>query len=172
MNIKVDSATYNTMRLFKSAVWECIHDRNVTNGYLASDKYTICNAVASSFVVPSVTVSTIKIVESIIWKNPDYRIDELLMLSLYVRKLLIHAFDLTLILLRAFHKCTHRCVGPPLMKDIKEASFAYRELSVEVHRSIKDLLPVSHIFESFLFKMIEIGYRGLLQKYIKIFVES
>lgn len=133
------------------------------------DIYRICIAVAGSFVVPSVTVSTINIVESVIWKDWDYLLDELLMFFIKARRLLMYALDLTLILLRAFHKCTHRCVGPPLMKDIKEAAFAYRALSVEVHRSIEDLIPGSNIL---LYEKIEIGYRGLLQKYIKVFVES
>ena len=166
------------MRIFKFALW---------TGFTLNCENIICKAVAGSFVVPSVTLSTVNIVESILWKDSEYYIGNGMSMSaalqslifplltkvqLDIERLLIHAFDLTLILLQAFHKCTHRCVGPPLMKDIKEAAFAYRELSEEVHGSIKGLIP-SNFLEVFQFRNFEFAYRNLLQKYTsRLLVES
>lgn len=86
--------------------------------------------------------------------------------------ILMLACDVTLILSRAFQRCTRQCLGHPLRKDIEEAAFAYRELSKEVHESIKDLVPKSNVFKSFQFDKIKIGYSRIFQKYINIFVEA
>lgn len=70
LNLMVDLATYHTMRIFKFAVkWSGPHNA-------ARYKGKICNAVAGSFVVSSLTLSTVNIVESMIWKDSDYHIGD------------------------------------------------------------------------------------------------
>lgn len=86
--------------------------------------------------------------------------------------ILMLACDVTLILSRAFQKCTGQCLGHPSRKDIEEAAFAYRGLSREVHKSISHLIPKFSVAKSFQFDKIKIGYSSILQKYIEIFVEA
>lgn len=86
--------------------------------------------------------------------------------------ILMLACDVTLILSRAFRKCTGQCLGHPSRKDIEEAAFAYRGLSREVHESINHLVPKLNVAKSFQFDKIKIGYSSILQKYIEIFVEA
>lgn len=205
MDLKVDSATNDTMRILKQNILSSASKFSLRIPNIqASERADICKAVVRSFGIPSVTPTTIQqIVNSLVWGNSVQGFSVyftemnpilfpgsglsiifgemvfilgvrsiLLFLPALVCLILTLACDLTLILLRAFQKCTHQCLSHPLMKDIKEAAYAYRGLSKEVHKSIKDLVSMSNVFENFRIDKIKIGYSGILQKYVKDFVES
>lgn len=206
MDLKVDSATNDTMRVLKQTIKSYMfpfETRAIIGipGFVGAD---VCKAIVRSFGIPSVTPSTLEqIVNSLIWRNlgqgfsvyfaetnpillPGAGLIIILggitfLLPSLANPLIVPAFaslmltlacDLTLILLRAFRKCTHQCLGHPLMKDIKEAAYAYRGFSKEVHKSIKGLVPNYSTFGTLRYDKIKIGYSGILPKYIKDFVES
>ena len=88
------------------------------------------------------------------------------------RLFLMLACDVILILTRAYKSCTDKCLGQPLKKDIENAAFAYRNISKEVHRAVKDLLPRVNLVGAFKAKKIEIGFEEILEKYKREFTEE
>lgn len=89
-----------------------------------------------------------------------------------VRLLLMLACDMTLILTRAFKECTRRCIGQPLKSDIEKAAFEYRVMARKVHDEIKDLVPLANFIKAFQGEKVKIGFRQILDKYLKIFNEG
>ena len=88
------------------------------------------------------------------------------------RSMLMIACDVTLILTRAFQESTRQGLGHPLKKDIEIAAFAYRELAKEVHKSIKEFVPMANLIKSYEYQKIEKSYRRILDRYIKVFAKT
>ena len=86
--------------------------------------------------------------------------------------LLILSCDVTLILIKAFKDCTHKCLGQPLKKDIEKAAVAYCMFAEEVHQEIKDLVAKFNIIKVFQVTKVHIGVEKILEKYTKLFIEQ
>ena len=207
MDLKVDSAVKETMRIYKHTIKSSTSVGFIpmaSSSHRVAVAVAVCRAVVNSFSGPSVNAATVQqIVRNVIWDDMEHNFSTLLAEGIAVagvlgtiiffgmplflgswatiiplvvpnniRLLLMLACDVTLILTRAFKECTRRCIGQPLKHDIEKAAHDYRSISRDVHDEIKLLVPLVNFVRSFQREKIEIGFRQILDKYLKRFNEG
>lgn len=81
------------------------------------------------------------------------------------RLLLMLSSDVILLLIRAFKNTSDRCVGQPLVKDVKSAAREYRPLSKEVHARTLQLLPKRNPMKCYKTSKVQQGLMEIIEEY-------
>lgn len=195
MDLKVDSAVRETMRVYKNTIKSTpalglIPLASSSNRVAVA--VAVCKALVNSFSGPSINVTTVQqIVKNVIWDDVEHNFNNLLagtfaitwplgtmiinvalIVPSNIRLLLMLACDVTLVLTRAFKECTRRCTGQPLKRDIEKAAYDYRTISRQVHDEVKELIPMHNVYRSFQAERIKNGFRQILDTYLKLFVDG
>lgn len=77
-----------------------------------------------------------------------------------------------LVLVKAFKASTGRCIGQPLKSDIEKAAFEYRNLSKQVYKRIKQVLPRRNMKRSFQSTGIKKEIDDILADYKNVFTQG
>tara|TARA_R110002060_G_scaffold26251_6_gene35764 strand:+ start:37 stop:522 length:486 start_codon:yes stop_codon:yes gene_type:complete len=77
-----------------------------------------------------------------------------------------------LVLVKAFKASTGRCIGQPLKSDIEKAAFEHRNLSKQVYKRIKQVLPRRNMKRSFQSTGIKKEIDDILADYKNVFTQG